>query len=43
MRRLEPASVRSLLVQMPGCPPDGCRLDTLRQRVLDALPDACGR
>lgn len=43
MRRLEPASVRSLLVQMPGCPADGCRLDTLRQRVLDALPDACGR
>lgn len=43
MRQLDPASVRSLPVAFPGCGPEGCPLDTLRSRVLAALPPACGR
>lgn len=43
MRRLEPSAVRTISITLPGCGPQGCPLETLRERVLAQLPDACGR
>ncbi len=43
MRRLDPASVKTLPVALPGCEGGTCPLERLRARVLAALPPACGQ
>lgn len=43
MRALDPKAVHALAVPLPDCGNGACPLETVRARVLAALPQACGQ